>query len=99
MKPNFESPAHTAKDLVERNITLYVSPMSAFWKQWLSQHDIPEYRKLAESMIIPESYEQAAEFTKNKLLGQGTHAGMGLPSPAQNEQAWAIEYDEDQGKY
>ena len=33
------------------------------------------------------------------MLGQGTHAGMGLPSPAQNEQAWAIEYDEDQGKY
>ena len=71
MKPNFELPAHTASDLVERNITIYVMPNADIWRQMLSQSDIPEYRKIAESMIITKSFGQYIEMTKNELLREG----------------------------
>ena len=76
MKPNFESPVNTAKDMVERNITLYRGPGSQLWRQMLSQSKIPEYRKIAESMIITESWEQFNAMTKNEMLSKGTHAIM-----------------------
>ena len=96
MKPNFESPVHTAKDLVERDITLYVWPNGLFWRQILSQSDNPEYRKIAESMIITKSYDQFDAMTKNEMLSRGTHAMM-VSSMAPHELAWATEVDDDQG--
>ena len=76
MKPNFESPVHTAGDLVEGNITLFMASKTDIWKQWLSQHYIPEYRKIAETMIISKSQSVFDEMTKNEMLNQGTHAQM-----------------------
>ena len=48
MKPNFESPVHTARDILERDITVYMGISDHIWKQWLSQSDIPEYRKIGK---------------------------------------------------
>ena len=98
MKPNFESPVHTARDLVDRNITLYMGPPQFIWRQMLNQSDIPEYKKIAESMIITESWEQFHEITRNQLLSQGTHAQMKW-GMWPNELAYATQYDHDQGKY
>ena len=98
MRPNFESPVHTARDLVERGITLYMWPGTQMWRQFLSKSDIPEYRKIAETMIITKTYDQYDEMTKNELLSQGTHANMyAYMSPW--ELAWGTEYDYDQGRY
>ena len=98
MKPNFESPVHTARDLVERDITLYHIPGAQVWRQMLSQSDIPEYRKIAETMIITKSWEQVFKMTKNELLSQGTHALM-VSYLSSSTLAWATEYDHDKGKY
>ena len=98
MRPNFESPVHTARDLVERDITVYLNPASQIWRQMLNQSDIPEYKKIAESMIITESWEQFHEITRNQLLSQGTHAQM-MSFMEPFELAWGTEFDHDQGKY
>ena len=98
MKPNFESPVHTARDLVERDITLYHIPGAQVWRQMLSQSDIPEYRKIAETMIITKSWEQVFKMTKNELLSQGTHALM-VSYLSSSTLAWATEFDHDKGKY
>ena len=98
MKPNFEPHVHTARDLVERDITLYMWPTAQLWKQTLSQSDIPEYRKIAESMIITNSYDHFNELSKNGLLSQGTHAQM-MSFMEPFELAWGTEFDHDQGKY
>ena len=95
MKPNFESPAHTARDLVERDITVFLLPGSHIWRQLLSQSDIPEYRKIAESMIISESVGQYNAMTKNEMLSRGTHAMM-TSFMAPSQLAWAKEVDPDQ---
>ena len=96
MKPNFESPVHTARDLVERDITLYSGPDSQNWRQFLSQHSIPEYRKIAETMIITKSWNQLFAMTKYEMLIQGTHAMMtSYLTPV--ELSWARVVDHDQG--
>ena len=67
MKPNFESPIHTARDLVERDITLYLYPGSGqIYRQLLLQHHIPEYRKIGENMIITKTWDQYFSLTKNE---------------------------------
>ena len=98
MKPNFESPVHTARDLVERNITLYMWPTAQLWKQMLSQSDNPEHRKIAETIIIPESWDQYYAMTRNEMLSQGTHAQM-LPYMDPVELVWATEVEPDQSEY
>ena len=98
MKPNFESPVNNAKDLVERNITLYMNSNAQIWRQLLSQSDVLEYRKIAETMIITKSWDQYFEMTKNELLSQGTHAMM-RSYLWSNALRWGTEYDQDQDKY
>ena len=98
MKPNFESPAHTARDLVERNITVYDVPNEENWKRWLSQSDIPEHRKIGENLFITQSWDQFDKMTQNELLNEGTHAQLvSLLLPF--ELKWGTEYDHDQGRY
>ena len=96
MKPNFEPFVHTARDLVERDITLYMSPSARMWRQWLSQHDISEYRQIEENMIITKSWDQFYAMTKNEMLCRGTHAKM-VSYLQQFELDWATEVDDDQG--
>ena len=76
MKPNFESPVHTARDLVERDFTLMIVPGVRTFKYILSKSDIPEYRKIAESIIFTKSWSQYNALTKNEVLSRGTHAMM-----------------------
>ena len=98
MKPNFESPVHTARDILERDITVYMGISDHIWKQWLSQSDIPEYRKIAETMIISKSYDEYDEMIKEELLSQGTHALM-QSYMWPYVLVWATEYDHVQGRY
>ena len=76
MKPNFESPVHTARDLVERDFTLMIVPGVRTYNDILSKSDIPEYRKIAESIINTKSWSQYNAMTKNEVLSRGTHAMM-----------------------
>ena len=98
MKPKFESPIHTAGDLVERNITLYTVPGNQLWRQLLSQSDFPEYRKIAETTVIPKDWPEWDEITQQELLGQGTHAL--IASYLEPEMlSWGTDFDQDQGRY
>ena len=98
MKPNFESPVHTARDMVEKGITLYMWPGTQIWRQRLSQSSIPDYRRIGESMIITKSWDEYDEMTLNEVLSQGTHAMMdSFLYPYVLD--WGTEYDHDQGRY
>ena len=99
MKPHFESPVHTASDLVERNITLYMSSGSQLMRQLLTQSDIPEYRKIAETIFFSNNINQFDIITRNELLSRGTHAQLKSAMSPLGELGMATEYDHDQGKY
>ena len=77
LRPNFEEPLNTAKQLVERNnITLYFEPGLDGSKQWLLDSPLKEYRILGENAIIADDMDNFNNITKHDALGAGTHAQM-----------------------
>ena len=74
LRPNFEEPLDTAKQLVERNITLYYQPGFEGNKQWLLDSPILEYRILGENTIIADDSDHFNNITAHDVMGAGTHA-------------------------
>ena len=57
LRANYDDPVDSAKDIIDRNLTLFSLAWSDMWKQWLAGHDNPHYRTIAETMIVPTFYE------------------------------------------
>ena len=57
LKPNFEEPLDTAKQLVEQNIVLYDIPGSQIIKQSLLESSIPEYNILGQNFIVADNWD------------------------------------------
>ena len=75
LRPNFEEPLDTAKQLVEKNITIFFDPMlGENNRQWLRDHPIPEYRILGENGIVADDWVHYDNIIANDVLGEGTHA-------------------------
>ena len=66
----------TAKQLVEKNITLYDEPGTEIWKQFLLESSIPEYIKLGETYLIADDWDHFDNITEHDVMGAGTHAQM-----------------------
>ena len=76
LRPNFEEPLDTAKQLVEKKITLYGGPGFEIWKQFLLDSSIPDYNKLGETLIIADDWDHFDNITEHDVIGNGTHAQM-----------------------
>ena len=76
MRPNFEEPLDTAKQLVEKNITLYDVPGYEFWKQFLLESSIEEYNILGKHYITADDWDHYYNMTEHDAIGAGTHALM-----------------------
>merc|ERR1712243_304121 len=50
-------PLDTAKQLVEKNVTLYDEPGGEIWKQFLLESSVPEYKILGENYIIADDWD------------------------------------------
>ena len=78
MRPRFEDPIDTAKDMMENNITLfthqYYYPTD---KQHLLSLDIPEYTFIAENMVSVKDWNEYYYYVEHYLHGSGTHASKG----------------------
>ena len=76
MRPNFEEPLDTAKQLVEKNITLYDGPGTELWKQFLLESSLPEYKILGQNYFIADDWDHFDYMTEHDVIGAGTHAMM-----------------------
>ena len=74
LRPNFEEPLDTAKQLVEQNITLYHPPGGQILKHFLEASSIQEYNILGENMIFAEDNDHYFAIAKNDVIDKGTHA-------------------------
>ena len=66
----------TAKQLVEKNITIYYQAGDDDNKQWLLDSPILEYRILGENAIIADDWGHYYNITAHDVMGAGTHAQM-----------------------
>ena len=74
LKPNFEAPLDSAKDLVDRNIQLFTWPNGGIWKQFLANSPIKEYQLLAERLYVTKNNSEYDYITEKYLIGEGTHS-------------------------
>ena len=77
LRPNFEEPIDTAKQLVEKNITLFVNRGGEIWKQFLQKSTVDEYKIIGDNMIIADNWDHFDNLTEHDVIGAGTHAWMG----------------------
>ena len=77
MRPRFEDPIDTAKDMMDNNITLF--EMEYYYpslKQSLLDLDIPEYTFIAENMVSFKDWDEFLYYVEHYIHGSGTHAFM-----------------------
>ena len=98
MEPNFEPFVHALRQILDRNITLYMWPGSYGWKVNFANSDFPELRDIAKTMIITKSWDEFNNITKQGLLSSGTHAQL-CDFMMQYELVWGQEYNHDRGFY
>ena len=73
LRPNFEDPFNTAKDLVDNNITIYGYPTS--WQQDVfNASDDPALRRLADTYHIPTTFHGWYYYLYYNVIEKGTHA-------------------------
>ena len=82
LRNNFDDPVDRAQDIITLNMKLLGWPGAEMWKQWLAQHHNTDYNKLAETMIIPETWNAYYKMTEQGILVNRTHVFMvGYVSP------------------
>ena len=75
MRPRFEDPIDTAKDMMENNITVFeYQYYYSSWKQFLLSLDIPEYTFIAENMVSVKNSDEYNYYVEHYIHGSGTHA-------------------------
>ena len=78
MRPRFEDPIDTAKDMMDNNITLFEDEYYfPSLKQKLLDLDIPEYTFIAENMVSVKDWDEYDYYIEHYIHGSGTHAFMG----------------------
>ena len=79
MRPRFEDPIDTAKDMVDNNITLFeLDYYYHSWKENLRGQglDVPEYKFISENMVSVKDRDEYLYYVENYIHGSGTHALM-----------------------
>ena len=76
MRPNYEEPLDTAKQLAEKKITLYDGPGFELWKEFLLESSNADYNKLGETYIITDHWDNFYNMIEHNVIGAGTHALM-----------------------
>ena len=70
--------------MVEKNITLYDGPGYDFWKNFLLDSSIPEYKILGENYVLADDWDHYHYFAEYHVIGAGTH-GLMTPSLSPQE--------------
>ena len=81
LRPSYEAPVDTAKELVDRNITPFYFPGGQIWRQFFAAFPDENYNKIAERLVIPKDYDELDDLL-DKVMDTGSYAQMGtVPYP------------------
>ena len=100
LRPNFEEPLDTAKQLVEKNITLYDGPGFEIWKQFLQESPTSEYNKLGDIYLLADDWDHFSNLSK-LVISTGKYALMtgGIYEAETSLGRWYRSEEKVAGKY
>ena len=76
LRPNFENPIDTAREIVERNLTVLMWPNGHIWIQFLAQSPIEDYQRLSDRMYVTKDNAEQYFLAEQGVINAGTHVRM-----------------------
>ena len=76
LKPSYEQPVDTTKDLIERDIIPFTPPGTEYLVEELAASPDPEYQELAKRLYVTEDWDEYYEYTY-KVTTTGKYADIG----------------------
>ena len=58
LKPSYEKPVDTAKDLIKRDIIPFYAPGSEFWRQFFAASTDPIYQEVSKRLVIAKDWDE-----------------------------------------
>ena len=80
MMPSYEEPVETAKDVVKRDITPFLTPGSEIWRQFFAASPDPIYQEISRRLVITKNWAEYEEMV-SKVSLTGLFAEMGTYPP------------------
>ena len=88
LTPSYEEPVETAKDLIQRGITPFLSPGSEIWGQFFAASNDTNYQEISSRLIIAKDWDEYDDMVR-KVTSTGMFADIGtLPY------VWPEEYED-----
>ena len=76
LRPSYEKPVDTTKDLIERGITPFTPPGTEYLIEELASSPDPYYREVAKRLHITKDWGEFDEYTQ-KVITTGMYADIG----------------------
>ena len=81
LKPSYGEPVETAADMIRKNITPFVTPGNAIFKQLFEASPQPDYQELARRLVVPKNWREHDDMM-DKVISTGLFARIGTrPDP------------------
>ena len=75
MMPSYEEPVETAKDVVKRDITPFLTPGSEIWRQFFAASPDPNIQEISRRLVIVKDWDEYEDMVR-KVNSTGMYAEM-----------------------
>ena len=76
LRPRYEEPVETAKDLIKRDIIPFYVPESEIWRQFFAASPDPIYQEISRRLIIAKDFDDYYDMV-DKVISTGMYADIG----------------------
>ena len=68
LKPRYEEPVETAKELIKRNITPIMGPQSENYKQFFAASPFDTYKMISQRLVFPKAKDCKDDFAESNCF-------------------------------
>ena len=81
LTPSYEEPVETAKDLIQRGITPFLSPGSEIWKQFFEASNDTNYQEISRRLVVAKNMWPDLAYMAFLVKHTGSHSYIGYLPP------------------
>ena len=88
LRPSYEEPVETAKDVINRDITPFYLPGGEIWKQFFAASPDSNYQEISRRFVLAKDWDEYDDMVR-KVTSTGMYASIGtIPD------GWAVPEEE-----
>ena len=76
LRPRYEEPVETTKDLIKRNIIPFYGPEAESMRQFFAKSSKTDYREISQRIVIPKNWDEHDNMVC-KVTSTGMYANLG----------------------